>query len=328
MTDHWPSVASIGSLCHLANLSTESLKLISSGEFGKHRGAVFATAVSPDSRIVASAGEDRVIRLWSVEDFCELRVLEGHDSQIYSVAFSPDNRTLLSGGWDKTMRLWDIPSGKCLLTLREHNGAVNHISIAPNGLTAVTACADSNLYSWDLVTGSVVGRFIGHQRAVISSLFLDTGNRLASISDDQTVRIWNYQTQSEEFMVELGSIQPACFCGNGDFLYIGFGGEDSGIKQINLETNQIIGPINGSTKAISGHSHCSRKEDPGYRRRRSNIANCIYNRRDERTPVIDLSGLGILLIFFSRRGNSPCRSRLWYRSSFQNGVSAEDNNRL
>ena len=81
---------------------------------------------SPDSRLLAMACEDGVVRVWDTENYQELYML-GHrgridqpDSayQVHVVAFSPDGRTLLTGGEDGTVRLWDVQSGVELAIIR------------------------------------------------------------------------------------------------------------------------------------------------------------------------------------------------------------------
>jgi hypothetical protein len=64
-----------------------------------------ALAISPDGTLLASAGEDKLIRLWNLESRTELRRLEGHTKSVLAVAFSPDGHFILSGGADHSVRL-------------------------------------------------------------------------------------------------------------------------------------------------------------------------------------------------------------------------------
>ena len=67
---------------------------------------VRSVAFSPNGQRLASACQDRKVRLWNVSDGALLQTLSGHRFEVWSVAFSPDGRVLASGGADKTVRLW------------------------------------------------------------------------------------------------------------------------------------------------------------------------------------------------------------------------------
>lgn len=64
---------------------------------------VTAVTFSPDGQQLASASEDRTIRVWDVRGQ-HLKTLVGHLHWVWSVAFSPDGQMLASGGSDQTVR--------------------------------------------------------------------------------------------------------------------------------------------------------------------------------------------------------------------------------
>ena len=76
--------------------------------FNGHRGAIFALAFSPDGKLLASAGEDRRIKVWDLSSSCLLKELKGHTDTIYSLVWSLDSGLLASGGMDGNLKLWDI----------------------------------------------------------------------------------------------------------------------------------------------------------------------------------------------------------------------------
>ena len=58
---------------------------------------VEAVAFSPDGKLLASAGGDKMVRLWDPATGQELRTLTGHTDWVRSVAFSSDGKLLVKG---------------------------------------------------------------------------------------------------------------------------------------------------------------------------------------------------------------------------------------
>jgi len=77
-----------------------------------HRGWARAVAVTPDDSLVASVGNDMIVRLWNFADGALVREMKGHESHIYNACFHPGGQHLATG--DLTCHLidWEVAAGK------------------------------------------------------------------------------------------------------------------------------------------------------------------------------------------------------------------------
>jgi WD40 repeat protein len=72
-----------------------------------HQDSVWAIAFSHDCKQLASASDDKTVRLWDPATGAALQTLEGHWDWVTAITFSQDGRLLASASFDKTVRLWD-----------------------------------------------------------------------------------------------------------------------------------------------------------------------------------------------------------------------------
>lgn len=153
-------------------------------------GVVYAVAVSPDDLALATAGSDKVVRLWNAKTLAQKLPLEGHTGPVYGLAFHPQGGKLASVGWDRTIRIWDTGSGQLLKSWEGHSGDIWGVVYSPNGARLATGGHDGAVRLWNVETGEKIATYLGHKIAIHSLAFSHDGALLASGGRDGTVRVW------------------------------------------------------------------------------------------------------------------------------------------
>ena len=159
-----------------------------------HTSRVTKIVFSSDGATLASASEDRTIRLWDVTTGTHRHTLTGHNSHIYSVAFSPDGRTLASGSENGRIRFWNVTTGQYRVTLEGHSSSVISVAFSPDGQTLASGSSDHTIRLWNATTGLYKVTLEGHSETINSVVFSPDGQTLASGSSDRTIRLWSATT--------------------------------------------------------------------------------------------------------------------------------------
>src|SRR5262249_11949536 len=112
---------------------------------------------------------------------------------------------------DKTVKVWDVQTGRELLTLKGHAAPVVSVALSPGSTRLASSSSRPNEISavrdpgepgevkvWDAQTGEELLTLKGHSRFVNSVTFSPGGKRLATLSRDQTEKVWLPQVLRDE----------------------------------------------------------------------------------------------------------------------------------
>jgi serine/threonine protein kinase len=205
-----------------------------------HASEVKLAALSPDGKLVASAGTDHSIKLWDFATGEERRTLQGHSGMVRFVAFSPDGRVLASAGMDRQIKLWDVATGTERRTLLGHTNGVRSLAFSPDGGILGSGSWDRTIKLWEASTGKEIRTLAGHTDFVKGIAFSADGAQLVSGSQDGTVRVWDLATgwNGRTFAGHVGSIEMVAFLPGGKTVISG--GHDNLLKVWDLATGKEV----------------------------------------------------------------------------------------
>ncbi|HET8755843.1 MAG TPA: BTAD domain-containing putative transcriptional regulator [Solirubrobacteraceae bacterium] len=157
-----------------------------------HTGKVVGVAANADGTLVASAGVDGSVRLWSVSGG-PAQVLRERGEPVWDVAFSPDGRLLMAVGDDGLIRRWNVSSGREGATVSGGGAQLFAVAFSGDGRRFAAAGEDGIIRVWALAGGPPVATLRG-QAARIEDLGFGVGSRadqVASAGVDGAVRLWD-----------------------------------------------------------------------------------------------------------------------------------------
>ncbi|MDR3406532.1 MAG: DUF1553 domain-containing protein [Chthoniobacter sp.] len=118
-----------------------------------HADTIFDLAVSKDGKLLATAGGDKLVKLWDLETHKEIGKLEGHVAQVLTLAFNADATQLASGGADFQLKVWDVKTHEKINTLGTHIDAINGLAWPTSG-PVIAVCETTPLRYTELVSNT------------------------------------------------------------------------------------------------------------------------------------------------------------------------------
>lgn len=198
-----------------------------------HRGWVRALAVSPDGTLLATCGNDHLVKLWATATGALVRELRGHDSHVYNVAFHPGGTALVSGDHRGLVKEWDIATG----AVRRQFDASVLFKYDPQfradigGVRSIAFNGDGSLLACGGIT-EVTNAFAGIGKPVVVLLDWQSGQRKQLLRPKEAFQgaVWGLAFHPDGFLIGAGG-------GNGGALWFWKADDAQSFASVKLPTN-------------------------------------------------------------------------------------------
>jgi G protein beta subunit-like protein len=94
-----------------------------------HKAYITSCKLSSDVRYLATASNDRTVKVWNMHDLTLATTLVGHARWVWDCAFSADGSYLATASSDQSARLWEVSSGEAVRTYTGHGKAVTAVAL-------------------------------------------------------------------------------------------------------------------------------------------------------------------------------------------------------
>ena len=259
----------IGSLWQVERIDRKTGEF-STVAFGS--GSASRPMLAPDGKRLVSGSSDKTVKVWDASSGQELRSFNGHTGQVGGVVFSTDRKWIASASYDGTAKLWDAATGQETRTLRGHQGGVSCVAISPDGKRLVTGSSDQTVKLWDIaglkpipvptgeqptiakspaksvtISGAPVSLTLLQQhRGFTGVAFSADGQRLATASIDQAVKVWDATSGQELHTLKAGW----CATFSPDGKRLASGGPDKVVRVFDAASGQESLTLPGHTNSV------------------------------------------------------------------------------
>ena len=217
-------------------------------EAGEHTSAIRSIATDEQGRWLATASEDKSVRVWNTADGRLLSTLRppiglGIEGKLYAVAMSPDGATVAAAGhtlfnqgkintYPKnavSIYVFDRASGRLLRRLSGLSNVVNQLVFSPNGQWLAATILNGGVRVFDAANGQLLAEdhYAGQSFSLDFRRQMNGDARLLSASIDGQLRLYRFNGQALSLLVKRaapGGKQPiaARFSPDGQSIAVGF----------------------------------------------------------------------------------------------------------
>jgi WD40 repeat protein len=208
----------------------------------EHSHWVRKSVFNRDGTRIATAGEDRMARIWDTATGRPVGEPMKADGAILDVAFSYDGRFLATAGNIGPATIWDAGSASVAgKPIADIAGAPLAVAFSPDGRYLATGSTLGRAAIWDTRTREMTCKPLLHRIRAACVAFHPRGDILATGGDDKVVRLWKVPSgePAAKDIQAGGIVNDLRFSMDGKYLAVS--GQTGALIVCDARTGQVIG---------------------------------------------------------------------------------------
>ncbi|KAG0004117.1 hypothetical protein BGZ79_010242 [Entomortierella chlamydospora] len=150
---------------------------------------------SPDGNTLASLHNDQTCRLWDIETFKCSHILAYPNDWGGGISFSPDGK-FLQFITEGLLKIWDLVTGAEHLVFDQIKALGCPVFSPDSRQLAVCGIEENTVSILNPATGESLLTLRGHTAEISAIVYSSDGTRIATSSEDRTVRLWDTRTST------------------------------------------------------------------------------------------------------------------------------------
>lgn len=150
-----------------------------------------ATTTNGSSTLVATAGDDHLVRIWDPAAGKVLHVLQGHSDWVRCAQFTRDGKRLVTAGTDGRVLVWNAKTGKKISQRYRSERSINAMKLTEDESKLLLVGFDAPLQTIDFESGKLINEIGCPCRDMRAVAISEDGQWAAGAGRNGKIWVWS-----------------------------------------------------------------------------------------------------------------------------------------